>query len=62
MLQRKTVNLLKQAGEMGKLERESVLDNDVKARLRWVEWGAIEDVLRVHGVDNRAWYGTLCIY
>lgn len=39
MLQRKTVNLLKQAGEMGKLERESVLDNDVKARLRWVEWG-----------------------
>lgn len=38
MLQRKTVNFLKQAGEMGKLERESILDADVKTRLRWVEW------------------------
>lgn len=35
VLQRKTVNMLKLAGEMGKLERQPVVDADVKARLRY---------------------------
>lgn len=35
VLQRKTVQILKLAGEMGKLEREPVVDPDVKARLRY---------------------------
>ena len=34
VLQRKTVNIIKLAGEMGRLEREPVVDADVKARLR----------------------------
>lgn len=34
VLQRKTANLIKLAGEMGKLEREPVVDADVKGRLR----------------------------
>ena len=34
VLQRKTVNMLQQAGEMGKLEREPIVDADVKDRLR----------------------------
>lgn len=34
VLQRKTVKMLKLAGEMGKLERGPVVDADVKARLR----------------------------
>ncbi len=35
VLQRKTVNIIKLAGEMGKLEREPVVDTDVKGRLRY---------------------------
>lgn len=34
VLQRKTAGMLKLAGEMGKLEREPVVDADVKGRLR----------------------------
>lgn len=34
VLQRKTANVLRLAGEMGKLEREPVVESDVKARLR----------------------------
>eukprot|EP00752_Nemacystus_decipiens_P014194 g12623.t1 len=34
VLQRKTVNIIKLAGEMGKLEREPIVDAEVKARLR----------------------------
>lgn len=34
MLQRKTVQMLKAAGEMGKLEREAVLEPEVQERLR----------------------------
>lgn len=34
VLQRKTVNMLKIAGEMGRLEREPIVDADIKGRLR----------------------------
>lgn len=36
VLQRKTAGMLKLAGEMGKLEREPVVDADVKGRLRFL--------------------------
>lgn len=37
VLQRKTVHMLKLAGEMGRLEREPVVEPEVKAKLRLLE-------------------------